>query len=139
MLRKVLLGLIALAAVVVTFGLQPDGETVLVSAPLERYDSLIETALSDYDANNAMADSAPQQEVVNGWVAKDLLTIQAMIQANGQEFVVQTPNDPRIEILILLGILALVVMGVTPSVVKSTATFQETATDFTRADDLLPV
>jgi hypothetical protein len=33
-------------------------------------------ALLDYDANNANADSAPQQQVVNDWVAKDLAVVQ---------------------------------------------------------------
>jgi len=35
----------------------------------------ITAALSDYDSNAANADNVYQQQVVNGWVAKDLLTI----------------------------------------------------------------
>jgi hypothetical protein len=40
-------------------------------------EALIAAALSDYEANNDLADSAPQQQVVNGWVARDLLSIIA--------------------------------------------------------------
>jgi hypothetical protein len=35
----------------------------------------ITTAIAGYDANNIYADSAPKQQVVNGWVAKDLLKV----------------------------------------------------------------
>jgi hypothetical protein len=54
-----------------------------VMAPEEMDDSTAElaAALAEYEANQARADGAMQQQVVNGWVAKDLLAIVAE-QAN---------------------------------------------------------
>ena len=50
-----------------------------VMAPEEIDDSAAEVAvaLAEYEANEARADGAVQQQVVNGWVAKDLLAIIA--------------------------------------------------------------
>lgn len=50
-----------------------------VMAPEEIHDSTAEVAvvLAEYEANEARADGAMQQQVVNGWVAKDLLAIVA--------------------------------------------------------------
>jgi hypothetical protein len=45
-----------------------------------QYESLIGSALSDHDTNAVLIESAPQQEVVNGWVAKEFLTIIAKDQ-----------------------------------------------------------
>lgn len=48
-------------------------------------EALISAALSDYEANNALAESAPQQQVVNGWVTRDLLSIIARQNVNALE------------------------------------------------------
>src|ERR1043165_1599577 len=40
------------------------------------YDAATKAALADADANNATAEGAPQQAVVNGWLARDLTEIQ---------------------------------------------------------------
>lgn len=48
----------------------------LNTAASDRTDD-VTSALFEADVNEGMADSAPQQQVVNGWVAKDLLEIQA--------------------------------------------------------------
>lgn len=82
-----------------------------------QYESLIRSALSDYEVNNANAESAPQQQVVNGWVAKDLLTIIAKVQADilkAQGAVVDAtgnlqtqPFDERIPALLVVGILVI--------------------------------
>jgi hypothetical protein len=45
-------------------------------APEDR-SSDIRQALVEYELNEARTEGAPQQQVVNGWVAKDLLTIIA--------------------------------------------------------------
>ena len=42
---------------------------------------LIEAAQSDFRANEANADSAPQQQVVAGWATKDLLGVVALQNA----------------------------------------------------------
>jgi len=61
----------AVAIAVLTLTRKPNEYSVSSS------EALIAAALSDYEANNDLADSAPQQQVVNGWVARDLLSIIA--------------------------------------------------------------
>jgi hypothetical protein len=77
--RQIGLAVIAIAAVAVWFVMAPsDPDPVTSFDPTSKtYTNLIDLTLDDYDANNDRADSAPQQQVVNGWVAKDLLTIMA--------------------------------------------------------------
>jgi hypothetical protein len=53
------------------FALQKGSEKVTESRQGEQL-----VALLDYETNNGNADSAPQQQVVNGWVAKDLAIVQ---------------------------------------------------------------
>jgi hypothetical protein len=57
---------LALAAIVVWFTMAPEDRS-----------SDISRALTEYSLNEARTEGAPQQQVVNGWVAKDLLTIIA--------------------------------------------------------------
>lgn len=81
------------------------------------YASLIADALEADTANNKGAESAPQQQVVNGWTARDLLTIiakqnidilksqGALVDATGT--LNTTPFDERIPALLLIGLLAI--------------------------------
>jgi hypothetical protein len=64
--RKVGAVVLAIAAVVVWFAMGPEDRS-----------SDIRQALVEYEVNNTRTSGAPQQQVVNGWVAKDLLTIIA--------------------------------------------------------------
>jgi hypothetical protein len=70
---------IAVAAVLTYRTPQPPPPSrIAYAGPIgSSYNSLVALALTDYAANNAGAKSAPQQQVVNGWAAKDLLTIAA--------------------------------------------------------------
>jgi len=87
-----------------------------------QYESLISTALSDDAANNLRAQGAPQQAVVNGWTARDLLTIVAKENADvlrAQGAVVDAtgnlqtqPFDQRIPALLLIGVLAICWLGI---------------------------
>ncbi|MBU1801522.1 MAG: hypothetical protein KKA97_04625, partial [Actinobacteria bacterium] len=88
---------LALAAVVVWFLLEPEGD----STGTADYSEAISSAMGDYDMNNAMADSAPQQEVVNGWVAKDLLEVIAKAQ-NSSLSPESAPRDDRVPAELLL-------------------------------------
>lgn len=80
------IGLVAAAGSSILIGLD-EPESVAwspPSAPVETadFDPMIRAAISDYEANDALADSAPQQQVTNGWVARDLLrTIATQIEA----------------------------------------------------------
>lgn len=128
MSRRVALAVLAVAAVAVWFVLEPVDEQPPseIDATSRDYLDLIDTALSDFEANERRADSAPQQQVVAGWVIRDLETIQAyqsvdLLEAvgalGGQEPVVV--RDDRTPALLLIGVLAIVVIGATSPVLPS--------------------
>jgi len=90
--RKVGFGVIAAGAVAAFFLLAPPSieVTEAYQPPLfaaepssfasdayenRGYRELVLAALDDAEANESRADSAPQQQVVNGWVARDLLAV----------------------------------------------------------------
>lgn len=117
-------GLVALsaAALLVFFLMQPDPpEEGSLNLSATNYQTLIDTAMSDYEANDALAESAPQQQVVNGWVTRDLLQIQArqladvldaltVEDASGQ---VVASTDPRVPALLVIAVLAISLVGIT--------------------------
>jgi hypothetical protein len=70
-------------------------------------------ALGSYDLNNANTDSAPQQQVVNGWVAKDLLQIVAVELDDIQRRMDAQGKDQRTPALIGLAVLAVAWFGIT--------------------------
>lgn len=82
------LGLVAAAVAAIVIGLNgPDQHTGVSTGTTSRsttelvetpnFDGAIALALSDYEANNARTEGAPQQQVVNGWIARDILEIVA--------------------------------------------------------------
>lgn len=79
-IRRVGALVLAVAAVLVWFLMEPDvprtPEAEVQRAVASRSTD-ISQAMSEYELNNTLAGSAPQQQVVNGWVAKDLLQIIA--------------------------------------------------------------
>ena len=115
---------LAAAAVAAFVYFTPKEVTSSYSLPsASQYESLISQALSDDAANNLRTEGAPQQQVVNGWTAKDLLTIIAKEQADilrAQGAVVDAtgslqtqPFDQRIPALLLVAVLAICWSGVT--------------------------
>jgi hypothetical protein len=117
---------LAVAAVAVFVALRPKIDTVTPTLPsATSYESLISSALDADTANNLRTAGAPQQQVVNGWTAKDLLTIiakenidilkaqGAVVDATGA--LNTTPFDERIPALLLIGVLALCWTGVSMS------------------------
>ena len=88
-----------------------------------QYESLITTALNADASNNLLTAGAPQQQVVNGWTARDLLTIIAKEQADilrAQGAVVDAtgnlqtqPFDQRIPALMLIAVIAICWSGMT--------------------------
>lgn len=115
--------LLGLAAVGAWVGLAP---RVVFDQPnlpsATQYETLISKALADDATNNLLTSGAPQQTVVNGWTAKDLLTIIAKEQADllrAQGAIVESngnlttqPFDERIPALLLIGVLAICWAGV---------------------------
>jgi hypothetical protein len=67
--RLVGAGVLSVLAVVLWFVMAPDDVADRAGD--------VAAALDDYRLNEAQTQGAPQQQVVNGWVAKDLLTIVA--------------------------------------------------------------
>lgn len=120
--RRVGLGLLSVAAIVVFFVLEPDQtESSSVSLTPTNYQALVDLVMSDYEANAALTESAPQQQVVNGWVTRDLLQIQAMQLADVLEVLTEENDagqvvavtDPRTPALLVIAILAVALVGVT--------------------------
>lgn len=115
---------LVVAAVAVWFLMAPDEPApALFTASAQDYQSVISNALSDYDANAARTDSAPQQQVVNGWVAKDLLAIIALqnvdlldsLEALGEQAErgsVPASPDERVPALLVLAVFALCWVGI---------------------------
>lgn len=114
---------LVIAAVAVFIVLKPKVEVSTPSLPsATTYESLIATALSDNSSNDLIADSAPKQQVVNGWVARDLLVIVAkenadILRAQGAVVdatgALQTaPFDDRVPALLLIGVIALCWTGI---------------------------
>ena len=58
----------------------PDTPSTIARDDVRDRASQIDSALADAELNEGIADSAPQQQVVNGWVARDLLEIIASQQ-----------------------------------------------------------
>jgi hypothetical protein len=84
--RVVGAGLLAATAMALWFGMAPDeipGKAPVVSA-----------ALANYASDNRRAEGAPQQTVVNGWIAKDLLTI--VIQQGDQAALAERQASDRL-------------------------------------------
>jgi hypothetical protein len=69
--RKAGAVVLAIAAVVIWFAMAPQDRS-----------SDIRQALAEYELNELRTEGAPQQQVVNGWVAKDLLSIIAEQQSD---------------------------------------------------------
>lgn len=106
--RRIGAALLVVAAVMVWFSLEPDD-----SAPQSAdFGPEIAAALKAYDVNNAGADSAPQQEVVNGWAAKDLLTVIARAENAGLS-PQPAPMDERIPAELLLLVLGVALIAAT--------------------------
>jgi hypothetical protein len=103
LIRTAGFGALAIAAVLITFLGAPEAPKPTDTSTFDRQ---IEVALADYEANNARTQGAPQQEVVNGWVTKDLLTVLTE-QTNAMLATSQSSAaDPRIPLLLMLFVLA---------------------------------
>lgn len=99
---------LAAAAVACWFLLTPEQS----SSDSPSYATAISAALADYEANNAAADSAPQQAVVNGWVAKDLLEVIARAE-DASLSPESAPRDDRIPAELLLLVLGVALLAFT--------------------------
>ncbi|PRY47964.1 hypothetical protein LY71_111143 [Geodermatophilus tzadiensis] len=115
--RRVGAAILAVAAVAVWFLMEPVEPQRPVAQVQEEVSDRsweIRNALADYEANEARTQGAPQQAVVNGWAAKDLLTIIAEQQNEAltrpevpAPVAPVVPNDERVPALVGLLVLGL--------------------------------
>jgi hypothetical protein len=105
--RRIAAVLLGVAAIAVWFGMRPSA-----ASPAADFASDIDSAMADYKANNVSASSAPQQQVVNGWAAKDLLEVIARTQ-NAALSPQSAPRDDRIPAELMLCVLGLGVLAFT--------------------------
>ena len=101
------IALIALIAIAAPLGLLGPTKT-----GTSGYTSAVKSALADATANNATSDGAPQQAVVNGWLARDLMEIQ--INQNNDQ--IKQNNDELVLLhlsltVLLAALLAIVIAG----------------------------
>jgi hypothetical protein len=95
----------------------PESQVAQAQETVRDRASEIKGALADYELDNLRTQGAPQQAVVNGWVAKDLLTIiaeqqnEALTRDEVPPPVV--PNDERIPALVGLVVLGLALVVAT--------------------------
>lgn len=117
--RSVGLIVLAVAAVAVFFTMAP--EEPQTSFDGSTYRTLIDTALDDYEANDDLAESAPQQTVVNGWVARDLLHILARVEADQLDATVASVSEPdeRVPAMLALALVAMAWWALTEPVRES--------------------
>ena len=86
----------------------------------------IAAAIAVDGVNAGATSSAPQQQVANGWVARDLLEIQ--VRQNDQlAATIQDSSDVRPTWLLLIGVLALCWLGLTG--IAGTAAAEDVASD----------
>jgi hypothetical protein len=138
-IRRVGAVVLVLAAVAVWFLMEPEQPVAQAPEQVRDRGSDISQELSDYERNEARTAGAPQQTVVNGWAAKDLLAIIAEQQNEAftrpEVRAPLTPNDERVPALVGLVVagLALAVFT-TPS--RPTATTSSTEAGTTGAHEL---
>lgn len=92
---------LAIAGIAVWFGMAPASNDFDASG----YDADLEVARLLNKSNEDLAESAPQQQVTNGWVARDLLEIQ--IEQLSEIGTFAATRDDRTPALILLVLLAM--------------------------------
>lgn len=107
LVRRIAGVLLGVAAIAVWFGMRPSA-----ASPTVDFSSNIDSAMADFKANNGSARSAPQQQVVNGWAAKDLLEVIARAQ-NAALSPDSAPRDDRIPAELMLCVLGLGVLALT--------------------------
>ena len=110
--RRIGAAVLIIAALGVWFGMAPSHPD-----KSDDYRAAISAALASDTANNTRTEGAPQQAVVNGWTAKDLLTVVA------QEGADPRPVDERPAALLTLVVIGFGRMLATsrPSVTAETS------------------
>lgn len=99
LVRRIGAGVLVVAAVGAWFGLAPSSDHIPDRG------NLISQAVADDVSNNLLTEGAPQQQVVNGWTARDLLIVIAK-QQDDQAQQVADLRDQRPAALLLVLVVA---------------------------------
>lgn len=105
LVRIIGFAVLALVGLIAFLGLGPEGE------PWKDAHRAANLVLEDDEANAESAESAPQQQVVNGWTARNLLDLTLRAQANSAES--DARAQTRLGSLVLLALLAICWGGAT--------------------------
>jgi len=131
-IRRIGALVLAAAAVVVVLTAGPD---IPEGGGGTNYARLLDIARSDYDADNARTSGAPQQQVVNGWFARDALSLQILQLSDLLEQTEPPPTDQRIPLLGLFAVLAICLYAATsPTVRRAGVNTDDDTPDDTRDD-----
>lgn len=103
---KTLGRILATLGAVVAIGLAIAAGTGVNGGSEGSYADAIDEALSNAELNEGLADSAPQQQVVNGWTARDLLTVQAEVM---DEMLAAQQRGNNLIVLLVAAVAALAV------------------------------
>lgn len=106
LVRRIGLAILAVAAIAVFFLMAPEVTSEFLTGSLN---GGIDFAEETYSANADRTENAPQQQVVNGWYANDLLNVIARAAA-------QSPaqsTDDRTAALLVIAVLAIALWGAT--------------------------
>jgi len=115
-----LIGLAAVALIAVVVGVITVGAEGEETSQSTTYESVVGAALADYEANDALAESAPQQQVVNGWIARDLLEVIArqnveLIENQDSQLSATARTNSLLQgalVVLVLGVIAVAVLGI---------------------------
>lgn len=106
------IGALVLAAAALIVSLAAGPRASADAAPAD-YARLLDIARSDYDANNERTSGAPQQQVVNGWFARDALSLQVLQLDDLLATQQAPPADQRLPLLGLIAVLAICLYAAT--------------------------
>jgi hypothetical protein len=111
------IAIVVLIAVAIPWGLvgptKPDTKA---------YDKAVSAALLEAKVNESSASGAPQQQVVNGWLARDLMEVQ--IKQSNDELVLM-----HLIVAVLVGALLALVVGGLVATASRSRTAVNSATD----------
>ncbi len=105
--RRVGAYVLVVAAIAIWFGMKPTQQSDT------GYKAAIAAALAADQTNAAASQSAPQQQVVNGWTARDLLTVIAEEGAQSAGVVDERPA--ALLVIVVLGVALLLARTVVPA------------------------
>jgi hypothetical protein len=119
LVRRIGLAILAVTAIAVFFLMAPEVTSESLTGALNEG---INFAEETYSANAERTETAPQQQVVNGWYTNDLLNVIARAAAQSPA---QTTDD-RTAALLVIGLLAIALWGATSVEVSTAGATSET-------------